>query len=44
MDRYLAFIVLRTLFAVLAVGAVAVQMVGLLDNPTFRPAERLAAT
>ena len=37
MDRYLAFIIFRTLFAVVAVGAVVVQMLGLLDNPTFRP-------
>jgi len=37
MDRYLAFIVFRTFFAILAIGAVAVQLVGLLDNPTFRP-------
>ena len=37
MDRYLGFIVFRTLFAFLAVGAILVQLIGLLDNPTFRP-------
>ena len=37
MDRYLAFIVFRTFFAILAIGAVLVQLVGLLDLATFRP-------
>ncbi len=37
MDRYLAFIVFRTFFATLAIGAVLVQLVGLLDLATFRP-------
>ena len=37
MDRVFAFIVFRTLFAVLALGAIVTQLVGLLDNPTFHP-------
>lgn len=37
MDRYLAFITFRTLFATLAIGAVVVQMLALLGGPTFHP-------
>lgn len=37
MDRYFAFIVFRTLFAVLAIGAIVAQLLSLLDNPTFHP-------
>jgi hypothetical protein len=36
-DRFLAFIVFRTLFAVLAFGAIVAQLLALLDNPTFHP-------
>jgi hypothetical protein len=36
-DRFFAFIVFRTLFAVLAFGAIVVQLLALLDNPTFHP-------
>ena len=37
MDRVFAFIVFRTMFAVLAVAAVVYQLVALLDNPSFHP-------
>jgi hypothetical protein len=36
-DRVFAFIVFRTMFAVLAFAAVGYQLVSLLDNPTFHP-------
>jgi hypothetical protein len=36
-DRVFAFIVFRTMFAVLAFAAIVYQLVSLLDNPTFHP-------
>jgi hypothetical protein len=37
MDRYFAFIVFRTLFAVLATAAIVYQLGSLLGNPGFHP-------
>jgi hypothetical protein len=37
MDRNALFVVFRTFFGVLALGAIAVQLFSLLDNPFFHP-------
>ena len=37
MDKNALFVVFRTFFGVLALGAIAVQLISLLDNPFFHP-------
>ena len=37
MDKNALFVVFRTFFGILALGAIAAQLIGLLDNPFFHP-------